>query len=85
MRVTASNSADPGSSSMASDEHDEVTPFDLDDAELEAYAEEYARSVAFAEFEDLPAEELFAWSDAEGLENSMESSSHHDADDMDVS
>jgi hypothetical protein len=80
MRVTASNSADPGSLSMASDEHAEVTPFDLDDAELEAYAEEYARSVAFAEFEDLPAEELFGWSDVEEVENS-----HDDADDMDVS
>ena len=46
-------------------EQEEITPFDLDDAELEEYAEEYARMAAVAEFEDLAEEDIFSWSDIE--------------------
>lgn len=37
---------------------------DLDE-ELEAYAEECARLAALEEFEGIPVEDLFAWSDDE--------------------
>jgi hypothetical protein len=40
----------------------ELTPIDLDDEELAAYAEERA---ALADFDDIPEEELFSWSDFE--------------------
>jgi len=42
-----------------------MTPFDFDDEELEAYAKECARVTALADFEDLPEEELFSYSDIE--------------------
>ena len=42
-------------------EEEELTPIDLDDEELAAYAEECA---ALADFDDIP-EELFSWSDFE--------------------
>ena len=41
---------------------EELTPIDLDDEELAAYAEECA---AMADFDDIPEEELFSWSDLE--------------------
>jgi hypothetical protein len=41
---------------------EELTPIDLDDEELAAYAEECA---ALADFDDIPEEELFSWSDFE--------------------
>jgi hypothetical protein len=44
-----------------------ITPVDLDDAELEAYAEECAKRAALADFEDIPLEDLFSWSDSEEL------------------
>ncbi len=45
----------------------DFTPVDLDDEELEAYAEECARQAALRDFEDLPEEVLFGpWSDYEG-------------------
>ena len=44
---------------------EELTPIDLDDEELEAYAEECARGAALADFDDIPEEELFSWSDFE--------------------
>ncbi|KAJ3729543.1 hypothetical protein C8R42DRAFT_706524 [Lentinula raphanica] len=37
----------------------EMTPEELEQAELEAYAEECERQVALAEFEDIPLDELF--------------------------
>lgn len=40
----------------------DLTPADLDDEEIEAYAEECAQRAALAEFEDIPDEELFNWS-----------------------
>ena len=43
-------------------EEEELTPIDLDDEELAAYAEECA---ALADFDDIPEEELFSWSDLE--------------------
>ena len=43
---------------------EQLTPIDLDDEELEAYAEECAQRAALAEFDDIP-EELFNWSDFE--------------------
>ena len=43
-------------------EGEELTPIDLDDEELAAYAEECA---ALADFDDIPEEELFGWSDFE--------------------
>ena len=43
-------------------EGEELTPIDLDDEELAAYAEECA---ALADFDDIPEEELFSWSDFE--------------------
>ncbi|KAK7054823.1 hypothetical protein VNI00_003286 [Paramarasmius palmivorus] len=41
----------------------EPTFEDLEDAELEAYAEEYERQAALAEFEDIPIEELLGLDD----------------------
>ncbi|TFK65506.1 hypothetical protein BDN72DRAFT_962472 [Pluteus cervinus] len=44
----------------------DFTPVDLDDEELEVYAEECARQAALRDFEDLPEEVLFGpWSDFE--------------------
>ena len=43
-------------------QEEELTPVDLDDEELAAYAEECA---ALADFDDIPEEELFNWSDFE--------------------
>ena len=40
----------------------DLTPADLDDEEIEAYAEECAQRAALAEFEDIAEEELFNWS-----------------------
>ena len=60
---------------------EEPTPHDLDNEELEAYAEEYARTAALADFEDLSKEELFSLSDMEEL---MHTSSSHGAFDEDV-
>lgn len=48
-------------------QQEEWTPFDLEDVELEEYAEQYARMTALAEFEDLAEEELSPWSDIEDL------------------
>jgi len=43
-------------------EVEDLTPADLDDEEIEAYAEECAQRAALAEFEDIAEEELFNWS-----------------------
>jgi hypothetical protein len=59
-----------------------TTPFDLDEAELEEYAEEYARMTALADFEDIPVQELFAWSD-DFLDETAHSGNEQDT--MDVS
>lgn len=61
-------------------EQEGMTPFDLDDAELEEYAEEYARMAAMADFEDLTEEEIFSWSDMEDL-----AQLGNEENDMDVS
>jgi hypothetical protein len=42
-----------------------ISPADLDDEELEAYAEECARLAALEEFEGIPVDDLFSWSDDE--------------------
>ncbi|KAG6813900.1 hypothetical protein H0H92_005749 [Tricholoma furcatifolium] len=62
-------------------DEEELTPEDLDDEELEAYAEECVRRAALADFEDLPEEELFSLSDVEDLAHP---SSLHDALDDDI-
>ena len=46
-----------------------ILPVDLDDAELEVYAEECAKRAAIADFEDIPLDELFSWSDTEELKD----------------
>ena len=56
---TVSGSAGPHGTTKPSQE-EELTPVDLDDEELAAYAEECA---ALADFDDIPEEELFSWSD----------------------
>lgn len=43
----------------------ELTPADLEDEELEAYAEECARRAALEDFEGLDDADLFEWSDDE--------------------
>ncbi|CAA7268610.1 unnamed protein product [Cyclocybe aegerita] len=84
--LTASTSANPhgASSGMTStstsgdafwnpfEEEEELTPADLDDEELEVYAEEAAQRAALADFEDIPEDELFSasWSDGEDLGSS---------------
>lgn len=75
MRASIRNTVrSPARISPASTVQPESIPFDSDEAELEEYAAEYARITALAEFEDLPEEELFDWSDIEGLieEDSMD-------------
>jgi len=59
----------------------DLTPANLDDEEIEAYAEECARRVALAEFEDIPEEELFNWSPDE-FDDAPQSAVH---DQMDMS
>jgi hypothetical protein len=44
---------------------EELSPVDLDDEELAAYAEECAQRAVMADFDDIPEEELFSWSDFE--------------------
>ncbi|KAL0570463.1 hypothetical protein V5O48_011490, partial [Marasmius crinis-equi] len=41
------------------------SPEELEDAELEAYAEEWERSTALADFEDIPLDELFGLDDSD--------------------
>ena len=60
-----SRSASLHSTTMAPrevEQQQQLTPIDLDDEELAAYAEECA---ALADFDDIPEEELFSWSDFE--------------------
>lgn len=42
-----------------------MSPEELEQAELEAYAEECERQAALADFENIPFDELFALDDAE--------------------
>ncbi|GLB38986.1 hypothetical protein LshimejAT787_0601480 [Lyophyllum shimeji] len=65
--------------SSSSQPPEQLTPVDLDDEELDAYAEECARRAALADFEDIPQDELFSLSDVEEL---VEPRSHegHDED-----
>ena len=54
----------------------ELTPVDLDDEEIEAYAEEYAQRAALADFDDIPEKELFSWSDFEETDEPTLDSKH---------
>ena len=65
--VHASTSKQPGT-------EEELTPIDLDDEELAAYAEECAQRAVLAHFDDIP-EELFIWSGFSRLPSSPPSSS----------
>ncbi|KAL0570942.1 hypothetical protein V5O48_011026 [Marasmius crinis-equi] len=56
--------ADPDSSSQ-SEPIEPLSPEELEAAELEAYAEEWERHAALAEFEDIPADRLFGLNDDE--------------------
>ncbi|KAJ3724145.1 hypothetical protein DFJ43DRAFT_640393 [Lentinula guzmanii] len=61
----------------------EMTPEELEQAELEAYAEECERRAALADFEDIPFDELF--DDEEVNESLAEGEqSHNGDDDMDI-
>ena len=60
---------------------DDLSPVDLDDEELQAYAEECAKRAALADFEDVPVEDLFSWSDSEVAEGPY--SGYH-ADDVEM-
>lgn len=61
-------------------------PEDLDD-ELEAYAEEFARRAAVADFEDIPLEDLFDWNDSEDIDTTpvRRSGPEPNDDGMDIS
>jgi len=61
---------------------EDLTPADLDDEEIEAYAEECARRAALAEFEDIPQEELFNWSPDE-FDDAAQPPTHHELMEMD--
>lgn len=80
----------PGAStSKQSWTEEELTPIDLDDEELEAYAEECAQKAALADFDDIPEEELFSWSDFEEPDELTSHSGHQktsllDEYDMDI-
>jgi len=52
--LTQPSTEDPEEAEMT-----EMTPEELEQAELEAYAEECERQAAFADFEDIPVDELF--------------------------
>jgi len=43
----------------------DMSPVDLDDEEIWFYAEECAKRAVLADFEDIPEEELFSFSDVE--------------------
>ncbi|KIK70050.1 hypothetical protein GYMLUDRAFT_67307 [Collybiopsis luxurians FD-317 M1] len=58
-----------------------LTPEELEQAELEAYAKECERQAALADFEDIPFEELFAL-DPELME--LEKNNHNTGEDTDM-
>ncbi|RDB27481.1 hypothetical protein Hypma_003860 [Hypsizygus marmoreus] len=68
------------SSGQSEQPQTELTPVDLEDEELEAYAEECARRAAIADFEDVPEDELFSWSDVEELDEAR----RRQNDDLDI-
>jgi hypothetical protein len=75
----AQKASDAGSlppDSTSSSTLQSITPVDLDEAELEAYAEECTKRAVVADFEDIPPEDLFSWSDLEELDDC----STHDED-----
>lgn len=80
----------PGPSTLSQPwTEEELTPVDLDDEELEAYAEECAQRAALADFDDIPEEELFSWSDFEEPDELTSHSDHQmesrfDEYDMDI-
>jgi len=67
------------------EEQGQLTPEDLDDEELEAYAEEAAQRAALADFEDIPDDDLFSWSDIEELESNLASNPKEEDANMDTS
>jgi len=84
------SSFDPNLEDVAEWEHEvqaiperdqDLSPADLDDEELEAYAEECARQAAYDEFADIPEEELFHLSDIDDVPNQDPKA----ADEMDLS
>ncbi|KAJ3854176.1 hypothetical protein EV368DRAFT_80883 [Lentinula lateritia] len=63
----------------------EMTPEELEQAELEAYAEECERQAAFADFEDIPYEELFNDEDLQELMTDNKDGQNQNGDfDMDT-
>jgi len=67
------------------EEQGQLTPEDLDDEELEAYAEEAAQRAALADFEDISEDDLFSWSDIEELESNLASNPKEEDANMDTS
>jgi len=67
------------------EEQGQLTPEDLDDEELEAYAEEAAQRAALADFEDIPEDDLFSWNDIEELESNLASNPKEEDANMDTS
>lgn len=63
-----SNSTPTSSQVTSKSELPAPTLADLEDEELQAYAEECARRAALEDFADIPEEELFSWSDIEDIE-----------------
>jgi len=51
----------------APDVNEDLTPEELENAELEAYAQECETQAALADFEDIPLDELFANDDISEL------------------
>ncbi|KAF8799556.1 hypothetical protein BYT27DRAFT_7236304 [Phlegmacium glaucopus] len=88
--LTVSDSASPPRASTSTTKQprpeEELTPVDLDDEELEAYAEECAQRAALADFDDIPEAEIFSWSDFEEPDERTLHSEHQikSAYDMDI-
>ena len=57
--LTCSVDLSPESESQAQPPQAPLIPEELENAELEAYAEEWERQAALAEFENIPVDELF--------------------------
>ncbi|KAF9558560.1 hypothetical protein CPC08DRAFT_751378 [Agrocybe pediades] len=63
--ATTNTNNSSGGTTTTTDGETLVTPDDLDDEELEEYAEEYARLKALEDFADLGEDELFNWREDE--------------------
>ena len=71
MNVERDNSG-PSSYQLNSTVTEDTTPVDLDDEEVRFYAEECAKRAVLADFEDIPEEELFSFSDVEEVNEDVE-------------